>query len=279
MLFPNPYPGYVDPNAPAGYRGVYVAGAPLPVDLNAGAPLVSTPTIAPPQSVSPAPPLTSVPAAPVATPAAPAPAVGWVAAAPLAVQPAPANAAAQVNPQVAFDASLADATIKAALANVQAGVAAACVTLNAGLKSSYLQSFADWLISWTATRITDPSTAPKPPASYVVGASADSETTGPGMIGPNSTAVVQWAFPVQSGPPVCAMPAIPGVAPHATGTMLIGKQTAAPGWFACLPGDITPAGTTNPGTSQDGITGLFQKVGSPVGSGAGVGWFQLISKG
>ena len=93
MLFSNPYPGYVDPNAPAGYRGVFVASAPLPVDLNAGAPLVVTPTAAPPQSVSSANPVVVSVGAP-ATPGVGTSTPTVTVATPVATQPA------QVNPQV-----------------------------------------------------------------------------------------------------------------------------------------------------------------------------------
>lgn len=38
-------------------------------------------------------------------------------------------------------------------------------------------------------------------------------------------------------------------------------------WFACGSDDTIASGTTMPGTSDDGVTGLFQKFGAAVGPG------------
>ncbi len=66
MLFPNTYAGYVDPNAPAGYRNVFVASAPLPLDPSYIPPSQST--FIPYTTVSPANPApTGIASTPVVT--------------------------------------------------------------------------------------------------------------------------------------------------------------------------------------------------------------------
>jgi hypothetical protein len=84
--------------------------------------------------------------------------------------------------------------------------------LNANLKSAYLTTFNNWLINWTAGRITDKSTAPVPPNGYVVGSFLD-PTSGPGTIGPYGETPIYWAYPEIGKEPVCAQPPIPTIPP------------------------------------------------------------------
>lgn len=160
-------------------------------------------------------------------------------------------------------------SLAAAQANVLAAATALVAALNASLIDHFTNvDFANWVLNWTNGKISDPATAPQPPRAYVVAYFTDPT---------NST--IQWAYATQGSAAVCAMPTIPGLTPHPTGLMMIGKETEAPGWFASLIGDQTPSGTTAPGTSLDGVTGIFQKVGSPVNApGAFIGWFHLVSK-
>lgn len=83
--------------------------------------------------------------------------------------------------------------------------------LNTAITSNYLTAFSSWLTNWTAGRINDKSTAPTPPAAYIVGW-FDDPTTGPGMVGPYGENILRWAYPSQDGSPVCDQPSIPAQA-------------------------------------------------------------------
>ena len=106
----------------------------------------------------------------------------------------------------------AQTTLQAVQANTLAAVTSQTVELNNNLNSNYLTSFNNWLLSWTAGRITDKSSAPKPPNGFVVGYFND-PTTGPGTIGPYGDTVVQWAYPALGSTPVSPMPGIPDIPP------------------------------------------------------------------
>jgi hypothetical protein len=110
------------------------------------------------------------------------------------------------------DLEFATTTLRAAQANTLAAVTSQIADLNNNLTSNYLTAFNNWLLSWTAARISDKSTAPKPPNGYVLGY-FDDPTTGPGSLGPYGDMVVQWAYPAWASSPVCAQPAIPDVPP------------------------------------------------------------------
>jgi hypothetical protein len=78
--------------------------------------------------------------------------------------------------------------------------------------------------------------------------------------------------------PVCAMPPLPYYASgNATptpvpNTIHIGNRIGTSNWFQALPGDTFPNGmTTPPMTSADGVNGVFEKFGAPVG----IGWYLL----
>lgn len=149
-------------------------------------------------------------------------------------------------------------SLAAAQANVLAGAQRRVDDLNAAITADYQTTWADFVDRVTGGH-EDNTNPPQPPKAYVVGYVTDS-TGDPGPI--------LWAYPMRGTDPVCAMPAVPGVVQHATGTMLIGTSNpSAPQWFNAKTGDTTPVGTVAPGTSQDGISGLFQKVGAPVGFG------------
>jgi hypothetical protein len=176
--------------------------------------------------------------------------------------------------------SFADTTIEAAQANTLNAVKTQVADLNVKLKAGYLTSFDNWAQTVLAGRPAngDP---PKPPNAFVVGYFND-PTTGPGSGGFYGDTVFQWAYPAVGKEPVCAMPPIPGVNTHPLGIGLIGVQMpGVPGWFTSLDGDTTPGGTVFPGTSKDGVSGLFQKVASPFGSnpstGAVGGWYMKVA--
>lgn len=162
------------------------------------------------------------------------------------------------------------------LAAVQASSLAAVklqvVNLNNNLITIFMTAFNSWSVSVMAGRIpnTDP---PKPPMAFVVGYVTDA-TSGPGSLSPYGDLVIQWPQPAVGTQPVCPMPHIPEVPVHAEGTWKIG--IAIPGgngiWFQALEGDKTPDGLSGPGISQDGVAGLFTKVGFPMGTG----WFKKI---
>jgi len=77
------------------------------------------------------------------------------------------------------------------------------------------------------------------------------------------------------GPPVCAIPAYSKIQPPpAPGTLGIGVHLAGNYWSE-LPTDTMPAGYTTPSpvTTQDGVTGLFQKIAGFANVGA---WYLKI---
>jgi hypothetical protein len=106
----------------------------------------------------------------------------------------------------------AQTTLQAVQANTLAAAASQTVELNNNLNSSYLTAFNNWLLSWTAGRNADKTSAPKPPNGFVVGYFND-PTTGPGSLGPYGDTIVQWAYPELGTTPICAMPAIPDIPP------------------------------------------------------------------
>jgi hypothetical protein len=74
------------------------------------------------------------------------------------------------------------------------------------------------------------------------------------------------------GPPVCAIPAYTPIAvPAPPGTVAIGSHDAGLYWN-CLIADSAPGGYIAHATSQDGITGVWERIVYPFG-----GWWQLIS--
>jgi len=175
--------------------------------------------------------------------------------------------ASPIQVTVPTKANFNDTSLDQAIANTLFAVTAEATIRNASLKANYLGvTFPNWATSGPGGSVpnTEP---PKPPASYVVAYFSD--PTSAEMSHP-----VPQPYPSQTGPAVCDMPPIPGVITHSEGTGKIGK--AIPGgkgvWFQALEGDTTPDGIVAPGTSQDGVVGLFQKVGFPMGAG----WFQKI---
>ncbi len=149
------------------------------------------------------------------------------------------------------------------------------INFNAALNTQFAANFAEWSANAVkqGNAITPP--PPQPPKSYVVAFAVDPTTvSGPGepdIVGPFRN--LQWPYPSQTGPAICAMPTLPVIAAVVSGTMLVGKQLAGdPGWFNAQTGDVTPNEAVAPATSQDGISGLFKKYDSAVGQG----WFQKI---
>jgi hypothetical protein len=162
-------------------------------------------------------------------------------------------------------------TLAAAISNTLSAVQAQVSNLNAALKSNYLTTFANWAQSVLAGRVPN-TNPPQPPNGYVVSFFND-PTTGPGSFGPYGDQIVQWPYPAIGTDPVCSIPAIPSIS-KTLGLYRVGVQMKdAPGLFARLDGDTTPAGTTTPdGTiSADGISGRYLKIGEPFGTNAANG--------
>src|ERR1041384_5355686 len=100
-----------------------------------------------------------------------------------------------MNPNCFFD--VWPTSLAAAQANILASSRAQAALLNENLKTIYLGKFNDWKISVDAGKI-DNSNPPQPPASYVISLFPDP-----------ANEHVKWAYPDQSGAPVCDMPPIP----------------------------------------------------------------------
>lgn len=103
-------------------------------------------------------------------------------------------------------------SLKAAQANVLTAISAQVDALNRNAITAYLLAFGDWAQQITAGRSTDLTTAPRPPAAYVVGYYSD-PTTGPGSVGPYGDTVIEWAYPAIGDDPVCPMPPLPQIPP------------------------------------------------------------------
>jgi|SRR5579859_2417286 len=133
--------------------------------------------------------------------------------------------------------------------------------LNNNLKSIYLTAFNNWKISVDAGRIPN-TNPPQPPKGYVVSAPDPSG--------------FQW--PVIGTEPVCDMPPLPEdrftppvLVPN---TFHVGHNIGGK-WFSVGPNDtVAPGFNTPPGTtSDDGVSGTFQKFAAPVGAG----WYLQIA--
>ena len=133
--------------------------------------------------------------------------------------------------------------------------------LNASVIFIYQGKFADWKISVDAGRI-DNTNPPQPPPAWVTGVDP---ATG-------------YSYVAVGGSPICPMPPIPesrvNKPPIPPGNISLGNRISGD-WFQCLQDDTFPVGqSTPPITSKDGVTGIFQKYGSPVGNG----WYLLTAK-
>src|SRR5476651_145555 len=129
--------------------------------------------------------------------------------------------------------------------------------LNANLKTTYLAQWNAWLAGWIAGAISDPATAPKPPASFVV----IEVPTGPDPRAPKVGAVDQ------SGPPVVPMPPIP---PHEKppGVVIhVGLVFGNGYWHVGADDTFLPGQITGVVTSDDGQTGRFERFGSAFSAG------------
>lgn len=161
-------------------------------------------------------------------------------------------------------------TLQAAQANVLAAITAEVADLNGNLKKVYMDAFNGWLVSWNAGRVSDSSTAPKPPMAFVVGSFTDT-TSGAGTVGAYGPNPIMWATPQMGTAPVCDMPQIP-VLPVPQSQLSANKihvgRSLGQGWWSAGTDDTFPSGqTTPPVTSDDGATGVFVKYGAPVGAG------------
>ena len=168
-----------------------------------------------------------------------------------------------------FDSTVRDASgaplgftdmtsLATAQANVLATSQAECAQRNDNLKSIYLTGFNNWKISVDAGRIgnTNP---PKPPKAYVVKVSEDG-----------------WAYFEPGDQPVCDVPPIPAdmTTPNPANVIDVGVAIGGK-WWSCGPKDTFPIekNPTPPVTSEDGVTGTFEKYAAPVGKG----WYMKLS--
>jgi len=146
-------------------------------------------------------------------------------------------------------------TLAAAQANTLAAVTAQIADLNNQLKGNYLTAFNNWSLNWTAGRIIDKSTAPKPPNAYQVGYFND-PTTGPGTLGPYGDAIVQWAYPAIGTTPVCPQPAIPDMPPPQVHPVVTGNDHLQ----NVPPGDTMPVGWKFTNTADGSV---WEKMATP----------------
>lgn len=140
--------------------------------------------------------------------------------------------------------SLSSTTLAAAQANVLSSVKAECDLLNANLKTIYLGAFSNWAQN-VANGAIPPTNPPQPPASYIV--SYYDDPTDPG---------VQWPYPEQSGPAVCAQPSVPTPPPPVQAQPIFQGNGSV---MNVPPGDSMPVGSI----VTDGQGQKWVKVQSP----------------
>jgi hypothetical protein len=119
-------------------------------------------------------------------------------------------------------------------------------------------TFPNWLLNYQKTGDYT-MVAPNPPNGVVVEIVSDNPW--------------QPQFPA-IGPPVCAMPSYAKIPPPPPpGTLGIGVRMFTTNYWSLLPSDTMPANyiTPAPVETEDGVTGLFQKVVYPFG-----GWYLKI---
>lgn len=102
--------------------------------------------------------------------------------------------------------------LAAAQQNALSSVNHEIADLNAQAQDNFKTAWNNWLLNWNAGRVADKSTAPKPPAGYVL-AFFNDPTTGPGAPapGPYGDMVIQWPYPALGTNPVVPQPPIPDV--------------------------------------------------------------------
>lgn len=148
------------------------------------------------------------------------------------------------------------------MATVLAGIQAQLPGLNEARKQDYLLRFSDFADTITTGR-PNGSPPPVPPKALVIGFFTD-PTNG----------LARWAYATEGTEPVCAMPPVPAASGAPKYTRLhIGKRVFR-AFFGVGPDDNTPIDATVSGTSEDGVGGLFLRVGSP--GGDHTGWFELV---
>ena len=143
-------------------------------------------------------------------------------------------------------------SLASAQANQLAATQAAVTLANSNLAADYQLKCSNDAASILAGRPA-PYPWPTVPLAYVVG---EPDANG-----------FQW--PVMGTVPVCtAIPEPPSQMPPTPipNTIAIGIQVY-PGWFQSLPQDTIPQGKVIFGTSQDGVTGLFEKFEATFGTG------------
>jgi hypothetical protein len=155
------------------------------------------------------------------------------------------------NPTAALPSN---ADIAAALQNYATSATAVAAALNANLESTYLTGFNNWAAQVTAGKVSN-ANPPQPPAGYIA-----------------ATATDGWTYVVMGVDPVCAVPPIPQVATTPTGMVVaIGAHQSGKYWAQLPTNANVPGGYTTPGTSSDGVSGLWQYVAYPFG-----GWWLKV---
>jgi hypothetical protein len=154
-----------------------------------------------------------------------------------------------------------DTTLDAAVRNQLASTKIMCATLNASLKVNFNVAVANYNLNMSVGQVhSSELTVPVAPLSYV----------------PGPPDVLGFQYPEQSGPAIVSDVAITtfnaldaAMQPKEQGVIDVGKAIpGASGWFTCGPKDTSPNGfVTPPVTSEDGVAGVFQKFGAPVGNG------------
>jgi hypothetical protein len=156
--------------------------------------------------------------------------------------------------QITLMSDFLQTQLPAVQAATLAAVTQQVANLNAAAISNFQTAWQNWLLNWTAGRVTDKTTAPKPPFGYVVGYFND-PTTGPGSLGPYGDTVIQWAYPALGNTPVCVMPLIPDVPPPQVHPVVNGNGSV----MNVPAGDVMPVGSILP--APDGSK--WEKMASP----------------
>jgi hypothetical protein len=156
-------------------------------------------------------------------------------------------------------------TLASAISNSIVAAKNNCALLNAYLETIYLNKFKSWAqsVSNGFSPNTDP---PQPPMAFE----------------PTVDSASGFTFPELGKTPVCAMPPVPNMPPVppvlvpntiSVGAHIVSDATGK--WFSVGPTDtFGPGLTTPPVTSADGVTGTFEKFGSPFGGG----WYFLTNR-
>jgi len=172
-------------------------------------------------------------------------------------------------PNPIFVLNADDTTLQAAQRNILANSTEMVRRLNADLLSRYQSAYQDYLANMHSGENVpaDRIHAPLPPYAWEL-----APPDGDGFIFYQVSKTTRIADPA-SYPDTYNSGSNPQ--PNATPNMImVGARTASTNWFTALKGDTFPSGKmTPPVTSSDGVIGIFEKFGAPVGPG----WYLLMN--